>query len=106
LRHQEALVEWVRRENLHQVYLHLFGDGRDTAPDSGITFARGFDPGPCQVASLIGRYYAMDRDNRWERVQRAIDLLVRGTGTHADTLEAAFAVNYATGKTDEFLEPF
>ncbi len=105
IRHLDALVEWVRRENLQQVYLHLFGDGRDTAPDSGITFARGFDPGPCRIVSLVGRYYAMDRDTRWERVRRAYDLLVHGNGTHADSLEAAFAANYAAGKTDEFLEP-
>jgi 2,3-bisphosphoglycerate-independent phosphoglycerate mutase len=89
----------------------LFTDGRDTNPDSGIRYLREFESkareiGVGQIASVIGRYYAMDRDNRWERVERAYRLMVDGVGTNVDSATKAFEMSYAGGFTDEFIEPY
>lgn len=109
IRHLDALTEMCRKHNRH-AYLHLFGDGRDTDTQAGLSYAhrleRSQEPdSPVTVASLVGRYFAMDRDNRWERVQKAYDLLVHGKGTSHKTLSAAFEAAYAAGQGDEFLEP-
>jgi 2,3-bisphosphoglycerate-independent phosphoglycerate mutase len=90
------------------VAVHAWMDGRDTAPDGGAGFMRAFqarlgDRG--RVATLIGRYYAMDRDQRWERVRQAYELIVTGTGERFPSAEAAIAASYAAGKTDEFIPP-
>lgn len=92
------------------MYVHAFTDGRDTAPESGINYAKQFQQkadeiGVGEIASIVGRYYIMDRDNRWERVQKGYDLLVHGKGTSFNSADEAFESSYANGKTDEFIDP-
>lgn len=108
--HLYALLEFAKKENIPNVYIHAFTDGRDTDPKSGKGYVADLERvakeiGVGTVSSIIGRYYAMDRDNRWERVKRAYDLLVSGVGTNYSSSSEAFDTNYAAGKTDEFLEP-
>jgi len=109
VRHLDALIELCRREG-REVNLHLFGDGRDTDMQAGIGYAKELEKKLgglplVRIASLVGRYFAMDRDNRWERVQKAYDLLVNGKGSTHASLTAAFAFAYENGQSDEFLEP-
>ncbi|MBI1418812.1 MAG: 2,3-bisphosphoglycerate-independent phosphoglycerate mutase [Limimaricola sp.] len=88
------------------VVLHAITDGRDVPPSSAADYMAALLPrlpDGTQVATVIGRYYAMDRDNRWERVQTAYDAMVNGKGGHADTPGAAIEAAYADGKTDEFI---
>lgn len=93
------------------VVIHCFTDGRDTAPQSGAAFLR-TDPsqqiqakGVGKIASIVGRYYAMDRDNRWERVQAAYDCLVNGKGALFSNAGEAMQHSYAAGVTDGFVPP-
>ncbi|WP_435256534.1 2,3-bisphosphoglycerate-independent phosphoglycerate mutase [Thioclava sp. FR2] len=90
------------------VALHAITDGRDVAPSSAAAFVATLTkslPAGAKVATVIGRYWAMDRDNRWERVRRAYAAMVKGEGDKAATADQAVADNYAAGKTDEFIEP-
>jgi 2,3-bisphosphoglycerate-independent phosphoglycerate mutase len=90
------------------VAVHAWMDGRDTAPDSGAGFMRDFQAklgAHGRVVTVIGRYYAMDRDKRWERVQQAYDLIATGKGERFPNADAAIAASYAAGKTDEFIPP-
>lgn len=107
--HIEALCHMATRADVKNVFVHAFTDGRDADPNSGqgymATFLRGIAGTTAKVASVIGRYYAMDRDKRWERIARAYNLLVHGTGTHLLDPMEAFTASYAEGKTDEFIEP-
>jgi 2,3-bisphosphoglycerate-independent phosphoglycerate mutase len=108
-RHLDALIEICRREN-KQAILHLFGDGRDTDTQAGLSYARQLEEQLHKhphviIASLIGRYFAMDRDHRWDRVQKAYDLLVHGKGSVSPTLSVAFQTAYDSGQSDEFIEP-
>ncbi len=111
--HQEhlyALVELARRQGLDRVFVHAFLDGRDTPPQSGIGYlehleAQLADKGVGRIATVTGRYYAMDRDNRWDRVEKAWDALVRGRGAPAPSATEAVRAAYAAGQTDEFVEP-
>jgi len=110
IEHVYALLELCKRNEIPNVYLHAFTDGRDTKPHSGLEYAREFkiranEIGVGEIASVIGRYYAMDRDNRWERVEKAYRLLVDGVGTQADDLENVFLRSYSDGITDEFINP-
>jgi 2,3-bisphosphoglycerate-independent phosphoglycerate mutase len=107
IRHLFALIEAARKEGV-PVRIHAFMDGRDTAPDSGLGFMRQLverrGPG-ARVASISGRYYAMDRDNRWERIQQAWDTMINGQGPRfADPLAAVQAA-YDEKQTDEFITP-
>ncbi len=107
--HAEALCNMAVKAGVKEVFVHAFTDGRDADPRSGKRYMEHFLDGvkgtPVKVASVVGRYFAMDRDKRWERVQKAYDLLVRGKGIAvADPLQA-FDTSYAAGKTDEFIEP-
>lgn len=109
--HLYALVELAKRKNLKEVYIHCFYDGRDTPPDSGLEFTKQLEKrlseiGTGRIASLMGRYYAMDRDNRWERVKLAYDAMVMGKGVYECT-DAVKAVeeSYARGEYDEFIKP-
>ncbi len=107
--HAEALCQLADRAGLKDVFLHAFTDGRDADPRSGKAYMERFleqtRGTSVRVASVIGRYYAMDRDKRWERVAVAYDLLVNGKGIPiTDPLEA-FDLSYAENKTDEFVEP-
>jgi 2,3-bisphosphoglycerate-independent phosphoglycerate mutase len=101
LRHLEALIELGRREGVEHVHVHAFTDGRDTSPHG----AEGYLDGIPGIATVSGRYYAMDRDKRWERVKRAYDAIVYGEGARADDAVAAVRASYARDVTDEFIEP-
>lgn len=109
IRHLEALCAAAARANV-PVRVHCFMDGRDTAPESGIGFVtalrRAIDPLPdAAIATLIGRYYAMDRDKRWDRVAEAWNLLVHGRGSACAGAAEALRASYAAGVTDEFVRP-
>jgi 2,3-bisphosphoglycerate-independent phosphoglycerate mutase len=110
LNHAKALLELAQREGLARVFVHLFTDGRDTMPQSGIDFARDLlafmdEHQIGRVASVVGRYYAMDRDKRWERTKLAYDLLTTGEGNPAPDALTAIQRSYDEGVTDEFIKP-
>ena len=111
MNHLRALVELAAAEGVPDVVVHAFTDGRDTLPHSGAEYLAEVErwlagPGG-RVASVTGRYYAMDRDKRWERTRLAFDALVHGQaeGRHADSGEAAVRAAYERGETDEFARP-
>lgn len=108
--HLYALLRLAKQRDLERVFVHCFLDGRDTPPSSAAHYIEALQKkiaeiGCGQIASLIGRYYAMDRDKRWERTERAYELLVRGKGALATDPVAAIQRSYARGITDEFFEP-
>ena len=108
--HVFALLELAKRNGIKNVYVHCFMDGRVTAPDSGKDFiAKLYDKmeelGVGEIASVTGRYYAMDRDNRWDRVEKAYRALTLGEGNQAACGKCAIKASYEAGKTDEFVEP-
>ncbi|MXV15840.1 2,3-bisphosphoglycerate-independent phosphoglycerate mutase [Hufsiella ginkgonis] len=107
--HVSGLCDAAKAAGLDQVFVHAFMDGRDTDPNSGLGFIAALEEhlaaSSGKIASLIGRYYAMDRDNRWERVKMAYDLLVHGTGEAVSDLAAAVKKSYNEGVTDEFIKP-
>lgn len=109
INHLKALCDAAQEAQLNNVYIHAFLDGRDTDPNSGLDFIKDLNShlqhSAGKIASLIGRYYAMDRDNRWERVKEAYDLLVNGIGEKATNSETAIQQSYNNGVTDEFLKP-
>ncbi len=109
-RHLEALIELAARERVPAVYLHLFLDGRDTPPKSAEEFLGEFceklkNYPTAKVATVSGRYYAMDRDRRWDRTEKAYRALVEGTGVRSPTVEGAIKKSYQDGVTDEFVPP-
>lgn len=108
--HIYGLLELAKREGLQNVYVHCFMDGRDTAPESGKGFIQELadkmqEIGVGQIATISGRYYAMDRDNRWDRVEKAYLALTKGEGVKASDPAAAMQASYDDGKTDEFVLP-
>ena len=108
--HLYGLLELAKREGLKKVYVHAFLDGRDTPPASGIDFVKELvdkmkEIGVGQVASVSGRYYAMDRDNNYDRVEKAYNAIVNGVGETADCPVCAVKNSYEAGKTDEFVVP-
>ena len=109
LQHLFALLDIAKDYGLKKVYVHCFMDGRDTDPKSGAGFIADIQEHCKQttgeIASIIGRYYAMDRDKRWERVQEAYNLLVHGEGKKATDIVKAVEESYAEGVTDEFIKP-
>ena len=112
LEHLYGLLELARREGLDpaQVCVHAFTDGRDTDPHGGVDYVRQFqeaaaDVGVGRLVSIIGRYYAMDRDERWERTERAYRLLTEGKGEQFDDPVSALEASYDDEVTDEFVEP-
>jgi 2,3-bisphosphoglycerate-independent phosphoglycerate mutase len=107
LAHLRALIELARGLHVEDVVVHAFTDGRDTLPHAGAGFLAELDRiAGARVGSVIGRYWAMDRDRRFERTQRAYDLLVHAQAPyHADTGEQAVKQAYERGETDEFIEP-
>lgn len=107
--HLQAIVQTAYDFGVKEIYIHAFTDGRDCAPQSGIQFLADLNESiqhtSAKIASIIGRYYAMDRDKRWERIQKAYDLLVNGKGEYfANALEAMQA-SYNNEITDEFVLP-
>jgi 2,3-bisphosphoglycerate-independent phosphoglycerate mutase len=107
LAHLRALVAIAREQGVEDLVVHAFTDGRDTLPHAGAGYLAELDATDgMRVGSVIGRYWAMDRDSRWERVQRAYDMLVHGRAPqHADSGEQALRDAYERGETDEFVEP-
>ncbi len=108
--HLYALLEMAKREGLTDVCVHCFIDGRDTPPDSGAGFVEELQKeirriGVGRIATVIGRYYAMDRDQRWDRVEKARTAMVDGAGVRATDPLAAVKQSYERGITDEFIEP-
>jgi 2,3-bisphosphoglycerate-independent phosphoglycerate mutase len=107
--HLEALCRMATRAGVQETYIHAFTDGRDADPRSGIRYLgevqEALKDTSARFASVIGRYFAMDRDKRWERVKRAYDLLVHGTGAPVRHVLDALRASYDAGKTDEFIEP-
>ena len=108
--HLYALLELAKRQGLTDVCVHCFLDGRDTAPTSGKEFIEELEAkikeiGVGQIASIEGRYYAMDRDNRWDRVEKAYAALVYGEGNEAADAVEAIQASYDNDKTDEFVIP-
>lgn len=108
--HMYALVELAKRKGLEKVYIHAFLDGRDVPPSSGKEYveqcqAKLDEIGVGQIATVMGRYYAMDRDNRWERVEKAYAAMVYGEGETAPDAVTAVQNSYDNGTTDEFVLP-
>ena len=108
--HLWALLRMAREKGLEKVYIHAFLDGRDVSPTSGRDFVRQCvekcgEIGVGQIATVMGRYYVMDRDKRWERVQLAYDAMVYGEGIQNEDPVSAVEKSYEAGVTDEFVEP-
>ena len=109
LDHLFKLIEISKEYGLKRTFVHCFMDGRDTDPKSGAGFIRELTDccakNDAAVASIVGRFYAMDRDKRWDRVKEAYDLLVRGKGVQTDDMVQAVEASYTEGVTDEFIKP-
>jgi len=109
INHIKAICDLCKSEGLTDVYIHAFTDGRDTDPKSGLGFItdlqKHLNSSVGKIASVSGRYYAMDRDKRWERIKLAYDCLVKGEGPKATDAIAAIEQSYAAGITDEFIKP-
>ncbi len=109
LDHLFKLIEIGKAYGLTQTFVHCFMDGRDTDPKSGVGFIQQLSEvckqNDAHIASIVGRFYAMDRDKRWNRVKEAYDLLVEGKGKKADCMVKAMEESYAEGVTDEFIKP-
>ena len=108
-KHLYTLCDMTMDYNLKNVYIHGFGDGRDTDPRSGKGYMQNLlahlEKSNGKVASFIGRYYAMDRDKRWERIKEAYDLIVHGVGQKTEDIVEAMQQSYDNGVTDEFMKP-
>ncbi len=110
LTHLYALLEMAKQHGLTDVFVHCFMDGRDTPPESGAGYIEQLEKklneiGVGKIASVSGRYYAMDRDKRWERIERAFGAMVLGSGAKAISAVEAVRKSYERGVTDEFIEP-
>src|SRR5215469_3107707 len=111
IKHLFALLEMAKKQQVEKVFVHCFMDGRDTPPNSGRDYVRQLqrkmrELGVGEIATVVGRYYAMDRDNRWERVQLAYNALVHGeAGYKSNDPVAALQVSYEQGVTAEFVKP-
>lgn len=109
IEHLKALCDIFQEHLLPKISIHAFMDGRDTDPKSGKDFIKNLaahiQGTTAKLVSICGRYYAMDRDKRWERVKKAYDLLVYGIGDQVDSADLTFSKAYASNITDEFIEP-
>lgn len=109
LNHLKGLCTLANKHGLSNVFIHAFTDGRDTDPKSGLDFLKEVSDHANnttgKIASVTGRYFAMDRDNRWERVKLAYDAMVHGTGKHTDDFLSAIRESYDSDVTDEFIKP-
>ena len=109
INHLKALCDITTDYGLEAIYIHAFMDGRDTAPNGGLGYLKQLKKHikkqPVRIASVIGRYYAMDRDNRWERIKLAYNLLVNAVGEKTNNVLKTVKERYEAGETDEFLRP-
>lgn len=109
IEHLKALCDAANEANVPNTFIHAFLDGRDTDPNAGLGFITDLENhiqnSNAKLATMVGRYYAMDRDNRWERVKQAYDVMVNGIGEKTQDALAAIKKSYADGITDEFLKP-
>lgn len=109
MEHLMALCDMAKAENFEKLFIHAFTDGRDTDPKSGLGFLKQLEThlktSAGKVATVCGRYYAMDRDKRWERVKLAYDMLVDGTGSFFKSSVEAIEASYKNDVTDEFIKP-
>lgn len=110
IEHLNALIQFCKKEDLHNVYIHAFTDGRDAAPKDGIDVIKKLEEyldtvRVGKIASLGGRYYAMDRDRRWQRTEKMYKAIVEGVGNTAPSAQSAIENAYSKGQTDEFIEP-
>ncbi len=110
LTHLFALLEMAKRRGLKEVFVHCFTDGRDTPPESGAGYIEQLEQkmrelAVGEIASVSGRYYAMDRDKRWDRIERAFGAMVLGNGVRSESAVDAVRRSYERGITDEFIEP-
>ncbi len=107
--HLIQLCHIATQKGVHNIYIHAFLDGRDTDPKSGLGFLKKLQEGiqgtSAQISTVVGRYFAMDRDLRWERVKKAYDVMVKGTGEMACGLFETIESHYEKGETDEFMSP-
>jgi 2,3-bisphosphoglycerate-independent phosphoglycerate mutase len=108
--HFYAVLDFCKKAGVKEVYLHLFTDGRDAPPNEGVEIIKKVEEhirvgGLGVIASVMGRYYGMDRDRRWDRIQLAYEAIVNGKGRFAKSAEEALKDSYLGGKTDEFIEP-
>lgn len=107
--HLRGLIDVAQAEGVQNMFVHAFTDGRDVDPKSGVNYITDLEKylqnTNAKLASVIGRYYAMDRDKRWERVKLAYDLLVNGLGTKTQNLIDSIRASYANNVTDEFIQP-
>ena len=107
--HLEAILDLTEEMNINNVFIHAFTDGRDVDPKSGLGFIERLEKkikhSSAKLASVIGRYYAMDRDKRWERTKKCYDLLVNGIGTKTYNIKNSIKDSYGNNISDEFLEP-
>ena len=112
INHLFALIKMAKKRGINRVYIHPIMDGRDTSPTSGVDFLKQLDEkiqeiGTGKVATMTGRFWAMDRDTRWERVEKAYDLFTQGKGVDASNQTPAQAIQaaYDRDETDEFIKP-
>lgn len=110
IEHLYALLKLMKKQGVPNVYVHAFTDGRDTSPTGGVEYVKQFEKqaeeiGVGKIASVVGRYYAMDRDNRWERIKKAYDLLTYGMAPSFDSAVDALETSYKNDVTDEFVDP-
>lgn len=109
INHLKGLCSIAKENNVNNVFIHAFTDGRDTDPKSGLGFLKDLQDhlktSTGEIASVVGRYYSMDRDKRWERVKLAYDAMVKGEGKKTNDVLKAVEASYAEGVTDEFIKP-
>jgi 2,3-bisphosphoglycerate-independent phosphoglycerate mutase len=107
MRHLKALIELAKQQGVEDVVIHAFTDGRDTNPNTGADFIAEVEAWDgARIATVIGRYYAMDRDKRWDRTELAVNAIVKGEAEFsADSAEEAVRAAYERGETDEFIKP-
>ena len=109
INHFKSIIKILSENKISKVFLHAFTDGRDVDPKSSISFLneiqKTMEKYCGQIATVIGRYYAMDRDNRWERIKKAYDLIVNSIGVRSQNINETIKKSYDSGITDEFIEP-
>lgn len=109
INHLKAICDIAKDNNVKDVFIHAFTDGRDCDPKSGLGFIKDLEnhlkTSSGKIASVVGRYYAMDRDKRWERIKEAYDLMVNGTGTNFGNAVSGIEASYKNNVTDEFIKP-